>query len=57
MTPPMMMSMHASICSIECVEMWAVPMFLKRSVPAADQPLVPSEYGTEQVEIMEGGAA
>ena len=28
--------------------MWAVPMFLKRSVPAADQPLVPSEYGTEQ---------
>ena len=35
MTPPMMMSMQASICSIEWVEMWAMPIVLKRSVPAA----------------------
>ena len=35
MTPPMMMSMQASICSIEWVEMCAMPRLLKRSVPAA----------------------
>src|SRR5882724_5983654 len=42
-TPPMMTSMHASICSTECVEMWAMPSVLKRSAPAARmrEPVVP----------------
>ena len=31
----MMTSMQASICSTECVEMWAMPMLLNRSAPAA----------------------
>ena len=35
MTPPMMTSMQASICSIEWVEMCAIPRAWKRSVPAA----------------------
>jgi len=34
-TPPMMTSMQASICSTECVEMWAMPRLLNRSAPAA----------------------
>jgi hypothetical protein len=31
----MMTSMHASICSMECVEMWAMPACWNRSAPAA----------------------